>query len=137
MTPLAKLPPSRLAKALRANVAIKPINPIDEGRGFQRLLEAGWRLPRIARETGNDLRAVQHGLAFLKFPRDIQGWIASGKLSPRGARELICYVSPKGQIGRNAPKNFVARPQLARELARFSLKTGISLERIKLNLHAA
>lgn len=71
----------RLVRALIENVQRADMNPIEEAKGYQALVEMGYSQTRIAQELGISYGRVEHALGLLKLESEIQDLIESRKLT--------------------------------------------------------
>lgn len=71
----------RLVRALVENIQRVDMNPIEEGKGFQRMLEMGFTRNDIALRLGISLKRITDRLDLLELEPEIQELIGSGKLS--------------------------------------------------------
>jgi ParB/RepB/Spo0J family partition protein len=73
--------PDRIAAMLVENLQRQDLNPIEEARGYQRLItEFGYSRPRVQAATGRSKTAVQVRLALLKLSPEVQAAVASKTL---------------------------------------------------------
>jgi ParB/RepB/Spo0J family partition protein len=106
----------RLVRQALENLHREDLNPIDEARVYQGLIDHGWARLRIARETGKSLPLINGRLAWLKLEPEVQRLVALGHLSKDGRLAEKLYVLP--------PE---ARVPLAGKLARHGLGLQASL----------
>lgn len=85
-----------LAIQLIENLEREDMNPIDTANGFQKLLDAGWQIERVAERTGLSLNTIQAKLNLLKLDQRIIKLVATGNLSETIANSL-CKLSSNGQ----------------------------------------
>jgi ParB/RepB/Spo0J family partition protein len=112
----ARAADERLVRQALENLHREDLNPIDEARVYQGLIDHGWARLRIARETGKSLPTINGRLAWLKLEPEIQSLVALGHLSKDGRLAEKLYVLP--------PE---ARVPLAEKLARHGLGLQASL----------
>jgi len=68
------------------NLQRADLNPIDEARGFQRLMEKrGWNQSDLAKQLGINRTKVAKALGLLKRPPEVQQALAEGRITPRHA----------------------------------------------------
>ena len=80
----------QLEMALIENIQRENLNPIEEARAYQRLVdEFQLRQEDIASRVGKDRATVANVLRLLKLPDEVRGNIASGELSMGHARALL------------------------------------------------
>ncbi len=70
----------KLVRQALENLHREDLNPIDEARVYQGLINLGWSRTRIARETGKSLPTINGRLAWLKLEKEIQHLVALGHL---------------------------------------------------------
>lgn len=112
----ARAADERLVRQALENLHREDLNPIDEARVYQGLIDHGWARLRIARETGKSLPTINGRLAWLKLEPEVQRLVALGHLSKDGRLAEKLYVLP--------PE---ARVPLAEKLARHGLGLQASL----------
>lgn len=86
-----------LAVQLIENLDREDMNPIDTARGFQRLIEAGWQIERVAERTGLSVSTIQGKLNLLSLDQRIIKLVASGQLSETISNSLS-RLSKNGQF---------------------------------------
>lgn len=69
-----------VVRGLLENLHREDLNPIDEARVYKRLIDMGWRVMRIARETGRAQATISGRLAWLEMEPEIQKLVAAGHL---------------------------------------------------------
>ncbi len=83
-------PQEALELALIENLQREDLNPIEEARGYARLLEEfGLTQEEIAQRVGRDRSTIANALRLLKLPPDIQEDVLEGRLSAGHARALL------------------------------------------------
>lgn len=85
-----------LVRGLLENLHREDLNPIDEARVFRSLVEMGWPMVRIARETGRSMPTVTGRLAWLELEPEIQRLVALGHLPRDGRLAEKLRVLPEG-----------------------------------------
>ena len=88
-------PQEALELALIENLQREDLNPIEEARGYKRLMEEfGLTQEEVARKVGRDRSTVANALRLLKLPEDIQEDLLAGRLSAGHARALLSLKFP-------------------------------------------
>ncbi len=83
-------PQEVLELALIENLQREDLNPIEEARGYQRLIkEFGLTQEEIARKVGRQRSTIANVLRLLKLPQEIQEDVLEGRLSAGHARVLL------------------------------------------------
>jgi len=67
----------------------KPLSPLEQGRGFLRLVKMGLTSPQIAEKLGISRVTVDNGLTLAEAPLEVQEAIAKGEVSSTAAREAL------------------------------------------------
>lgn len=85
------IPDERLLEfALIENIQRENLNPIDEARAYQGLIEQlGLTQQTVADRVGKDRATVANYLRLLNLPDEVRSMVATGKLSPGHARALL------------------------------------------------
>ena len=78
-----------LELALVENIQREDLNPIELARAFERMTELGMTHDEIGIKTGKDRATVTNALRLLQLPEEVQGLVASRKLSSGHARALL------------------------------------------------
>ena len=88
-----------LRLAILENVQREDLNPIEEAKGYKRLLEE-FRMSQqdIADQLGKNRSTVANVLRLLNLPEDLQRRIEAGELTPGHARALLAAGSLEEQI---------------------------------------
>ena len=82
-----------LELALVENLQRADLNPVDEARGYRRLMEAGGRTQdQVAQRVGKSRVTVTNALRLLKLPDDILASVERGELSAGHARALLAVT---------------------------------------------
>jgi ParB family transcriptional regulator, chromosome partitioning protein len=98
-------------RAIVENLQRRDMNPIEEGRAFQTLLDTGYTIPQIVAELGlSGAQIVQNRLDLLELGDDIQKLVATAQLS-----------TSMGWAIRLAPRSQQAR--IVRDIAAGRLRT--------------
>ena len=99
-----------LEMTLVENLQREDLNPIEQARAFQRLIdEFTLTQEQVAERTGKDRATIANALRLLKLEAPIQELLEEGRLSAGHARALLAVAEPK------------ARLDLARRIARGGL----------------
>src|SRR6202521_4478434 len=85
-----------LELTLVENIQREDLNPIEQARAFDRLMEA-FHLTQdaVAERTGKDRTTVANAVRLLKLEPNIQEWIEEGKLSAGHGRALLAVADPQ------------------------------------------
>lgn len=90
--------------ALIENIQREDLNPLEEARAFQELLdELELKQEELAKRVGKSRTAITNSIRLLNLPQNAQGYIVDGKLSAGHARALLS-VRSKNQINHLAEK---------------------------------
>ena len=85
--------------ALVENLQREDLNPIEEARGYQTLMEEyGLTQEEAARSVGKSRSAVANSLRLLSLPPQVQDMVEDGMLSSGHARALLAIRSPQQQV---------------------------------------
>lgn len=77
------------ALQLAENLMRKNLNPIEEAKGFQDVIERNkYTLTKVAKMYGRNKSTISRSLKLLELPADIQQKVANGDVPARAAREL-------------------------------------------------
>lgn len=88
-----------LALALVENLQRENLNPIDEARGYESLMEmGGGGHSEVAERVGKDRSTVANALRLLELPLDVQEMLSSGELSAGHGRALLSLGSVEAQL---------------------------------------
>jgi ParB family chromosome partitioning protein len=88
-----------LELSLIENLQREDLNPIDQARGYKRLLEeCGLIQKELSERIGKDRSSVANTLRLLKLPKTVQNFIANGELSEGHARAILSLSGEKEQI---------------------------------------
>jgi ParB family chromosome partitioning protein len=86
--------------ALVENVQRQGLNPIEEGQGYQRLMEDfSLSAQEVAERVGKDRASVANIVRLLKLPPVIQEMLKDGRLSVGHAKAILTVKEPVAQIG--------------------------------------
>ncbi len=85
--------------AMIENLQRKDLNPIEEARGYQTLMdEYGLTQEEAAERVGKSRPAVANALRLLLLPRELQDMLVSGELSAGHARALLALPKKSQQL---------------------------------------
>jgi len=88
-----------LELSLIENLQREDLNPIDEARGYKRLLnECGLSQKKLSERIGKDRSSVANTLRLLNLPKMVQDFISNGELSEGHARAILSLSDEKEQI---------------------------------------
>jgi ParB family chromosome partitioning protein len=88
-----------LELSLIENLQREDLNPVDEAKGYKRLLEeCGLSQRQLSERIGKDRSSVANTLRLLNLPGAIQHFIASGELSEGHARAILSLSDESKQI---------------------------------------
>jgi ParB family chromosome partitioning protein len=91
--------------ALVENVQREDLNPIDEARGYNALVEKlGLTHDQVSERVGKQRVTITNALRLLALPPEVQGMVSRGTLSAGHARSLLALGVPAYQI---AAANYV------------------------------
>lgn len=83
----------RLVKATAENVARADMNPIEEARAYQAMIDGKMSVAKIAKDCGTSTTNVYARLKLLKFTEEEQQFMAEGKLTVvSGAVEALLSI---------------------------------------------
>ncbi|MFH1501711.1 MAG: ParB/RepB/Spo0J family partition protein [Candidatus Eisenbacteria bacterium] len=104
-----------LALALVENLQRENLNPIDEARGYEALMEiAGVGQAEVGDRVGKDRSTVANSLRLLELPLEIHEMLSSGDLSAGHGRALLSVQSSSDQLA--LARKTVSRGLSVREL---------------------
>lgn len=87
-----------LEMALVENLQREDLNPMDEARAYQKLLEScGLTQKEISQKVGKDRTSVTNALRLLKLPAKVQSQVIRGTISAGHARALLALDSHREQ----------------------------------------
>lgn len=88
-----------LEYSLIENIQREDLNPLEEARGYARLLdEFGYTQEDIASAVGKDRATVANLLRLLKLPPEVQHALAEGRISAGHAKILASIENPARQV---------------------------------------
>lgn len=83
-------PARQLEMALVENLQREDLDPVEEARGYQRLMEAyGHTQEAVARKVGRNRVTVANALRLLRLPDGVQELVREGRLSVGHAKALL------------------------------------------------
>lgn len=104
-----------LELALVENLQREDLNPIDEARGYESLMElSGATQVEVAERVGRDRSTVANSLRLLELPQDVQELLSAGGLSAGHGRALLAFQTAE-EMRANAAR-VVKRGLSVREL---------------------
>lgn len=71
------------------NLQREDLNPIEEARGFDSLLQLGWTQEQVALHVNRSQAHISNNIRLLKLPEVLQNAIAAGKITARHGRALF------------------------------------------------
>ena len=81
--------------ALIENVQREDLTPMEEAKGYKRLIdETKMSQEEIARRVGKDRSTVANGVRLLKLPQEMQDALSGAKITAGHARALLAVVDP-------------------------------------------
>ncbi len=90
---------SMLELTLVENVQREDLNPIEEAKGYKRLLEeCGLTQKELSKRVGKDRSSIANTLRLLNLPEEVQNLILSDIISEGHARAILALSTPKEQI---------------------------------------
>lgn len=100
--------------ALIENLQREDLNPLEEARGYQKLMDAfGLTQEKVSERVGKSRPVVANALRLLRLPEDVQALLADQSLSLSHARAILGLEDPKKQS--EAAKKTVAEGLSVRE----------------------
>ncbi len=104
-----------LELALVENLQREDLNPIDEARGYEALMEvAGTTQAEVAERVGKDRSTVANAVRLLDLPLDVQELVSSGAVSAGHGRALLALGTAAEQ--RRLAEKVVAKGLSVREV---------------------
>lgn len=67
----------------------KAFTPLEQARGFLRLIRYGMKVPEIAERTGLHRSTIENGLSLVEAPAAVQGMVAAGEVSASVAVKAV------------------------------------------------
>jgi ParB family chromosome partitioning protein len=97
------------------NIQREDLNPIDQGRGYKKLIEEfGVSQEDISKKVGKDRTTISNILRLLNLPDEVQEHVVSGRLSEGHARALLSLDSESQRI--EFAKEIIAKGLSVREV---------------------
>lgn len=85
--------------ALVENIQREDLNPIDQAKGYSRLItECGVSQKELSKRIGKDRSSISNILRLLNLPEKIQRYLSEGKLSEGHARAILAIPDKKSQV---------------------------------------
>lgn len=85
--------------ALIENVQREDLNPIDEAKGYQALIQkVGLTHDQVSGRVGKNRATISNALRLLGLPPEVQDMVSRGTLSAGHARALLSLESPGDQL---------------------------------------
>jgi ParB family transcriptional regulator, chromosome partitioning protein len=85
--------------SLIENLQRKDLNPIEEGEGYQRLIDQfSLSQENIALKMGKDRTTITNAIRLLKLPPEVKSAIIKNKITAGHARAILAVNNPKDQI---------------------------------------
>src|ERR1700761_7558570 len=82
--------------AIIENVQREGLNPIEEARAYQDLIDKfGRTQDEVAKQVGKSRPHVANTIRLLKLPAAVRGWVEEGKLTAGHARTLLGVPDPE------------------------------------------
>lgn len=82
--------------ALIENLQREDLNPLEEAKGYQQLIDAqGFTQEEAATAVGKSRPAVANALRLLNLPEEIQQMVEKGEISAGHARTLLSFKNPE------------------------------------------
>lgn len=103
-----------LSLALVENLQRADLNPLEEARGYQTLMqERGLTQAEVAAIVSKSRPAIANSLRLVDLPLDVQGLLEKGKLTSGHARALLSLKTKKDQS--NLAKTIIAKHLTVRQ----------------------
>jgi ParB family chromosome partitioning protein len=103
-----------LELALVENLQREDLNPIDQARAYQRLIdEFGRTQEQVAAAVGKDRTSIANYLRLLTLPEEVRGNVSSGEITMGHAKALLALSSEASQ--RQAAREVISRSLSVRE----------------------
>jgi ParB family chromosome partitioning protein len=119
------VPDERLLElALVENIQREQLNPIEEAKAYQNLMETlAATQEELSSQLGKERSTIANALRLLKLPAAVQLLVAEGTLSPGHARALLAAAIPPAEMTR-AARRMVTGGWSVRDAERWSKKAG-------------
>jgi ParB family chromosome partitioning protein len=86
--------------AMVENIQRQQLNPIEEGAGYQRLMDQfSLTTQEVAERVGKDRATVSNFTRLLRLPTVVQTLLREGKISTGHAKAILTVKEPSAQIG--------------------------------------
>lgn len=86
--------------AMVENIQRQQLNPIEEAKGYQRLVdEFSLTIQEVAERVGKDRATISNFMRLLRLPDEVQDLVRSGKISMGHAKAILTVKEPSAQIG--------------------------------------
>lgn len=91
--------PEALEVALIENVQREDLNPVEQARAYQRLMdEFSLSQEQVGEKVGKDRASIANFVRLLKLPGDVLELLRSGRLSAGHAKAILTIKEPSAQI---------------------------------------
>lgn len=100
-----------LDDALIENLQRSALNPVEEAKGYARLLEAGLTRRGVAERVAVAQKRVTERLELLKPPADLHGRLADGTIPPSAVRPLVILAHIDGGLPAVAVSRVLSLPR--------------------------
>lgn len=98
--PRSFTPAEKLEIALIENLQREDLNPIEEARAYQSLMEtSNVTQDELSRRLGKNRSTVANALRLLRLPASVQEAVAAGRLSSGHARAVLAVETPEARSG--------------------------------------
>ncbi len=116
--------------ALIENIQRQNLNPIEEAKAYQKLMEGyNYTQEQLAEKLGKNRASIANSLRLLKLPENIQKYLITGELQPGHAKVLLSINDVSKQ---KTLAEFSVKKELSvRELENLINKTHIKKEKTK------
>lgn len=109
----------------------KALTPLEQGRGYLRLIKMGLEAPTIAAKLGVSRVTVDNGLTLAEAPVEVQQLISSGAVSSTTAREAI-KQGPEGVAAlKKAAADAETAPQATGKGGKKSTKKKVTAKKLR------
>ena len=86
--------------ALIENIQRQNLNPIEEARAYQKLMDAfSLTSQEVAERVGKDRATVSNAVRILRLPPSVVAMVESGELSAGHAKAILTVKEPMAQVG--------------------------------------
>ena len=118
-----------LELAIVENVQRSDLNPIDEARGYEQLIERGYTQAELSDIIGKSRSHVANTVRLMRLPDELRRMVAAGTLSAGHARALLTAPDPKALAALVVERDLTVRQ--TEELARKHAEGAGGSERLK------